>query len=86
VFDPTIGPLGFSVSPGQIRELINEPHAYRIRLKVAIPNRKGDKQDVKSVTFYHSGTVINASGISCAQCDNSMTVLYGLLEKVRQGR
>jgi hypothetical protein len=56
----------------------------RIKLKVAIPNKKGDKEDKKSYELYHPATVINGITISCARCDDSMTRLFQILEKVRK--
>lgn len=83
-FQPTVGSIPFSVSPKKILELINEPQqANRIRLKVAIPNKKGDKEESKNFEFYHPGTFINGLRIGCASCDDSMSVLHAVLQKAR---
>ena len=85
-FQPSVGSTPFSVAPKKIVDLIDEPtKANRIRLKVAVPNKNGDKDDIKSYEFYHPRAFMKGFSILCEACDGSMTVLYGLLDRVRTG-
>jgi hypothetical protein len=83
----------FTVSPDKILGLTyeNPQPAQDINLRVAILNRKG-KQDKYTYQLYNSGAalvVVGSSGptnvvnIACNGCDQSLNVLYALLEKVR---
>jgi hypothetical protein len=90
-FDGRIGDLDFTVSPDKILEVTNQPQqASLIRLKVAVKNKKGDKESKKDLYFYNLGAATVGSGpggtglsIACNRCDDSMNVLYALLQKVR---
>lgn len=82
----------FHVSPSKILRLENQPQrSSRIHVQVAIPNKKGNKEDKKDYYFYNAGTVAMGSGTPggegtsfvCNGCDDSMNVLYTLLQKVR---
>ncbi len=85
-FRPSANATGFSVSPDKILEVINEPNeAKRVRLKVAVKNKKGDREDKKSFQFYHPSTFASGDTVVCQGCDDSMTVLYTLLQKTRNG-
>ena len=94
-FSPTIGSDDFTVSPDKIIELVNQPQeASRIFLKVEVKNASRffghDIAGKKDFYFYNPGAVAVGTGpggaggsISCDGCDDSMSVLYALLEKVR---
>jgi len=91
VFDGRIGDLDFTVSPEKILEMTNHPQqAALIRLKVSVKNKKGDKESKKDLYFYNLGATTVGSGpggtgfsIACNRCDDSMNVLYALIQKVR---
>jgi hypothetical protein len=83
----------FRVSPDKILELENQPsQSSRIRLKVAVKNAKGDKEDKKDYYFYNvaaseiGDVYLGAArrSLICDGCDDSMDGLYGLLQKVRE--
>lgn len=90
-FDGSIGDLDFTVSPDKILEVTNQPQqASLVRLKVAVKNKKGDKESKRDLYFYNLGAATVGSGpggtglsIACNRCDDSMSVLYALLQKVR---
>ena len=82
----------FQVSPEKILVLENQPQwASRIHVQIAIRNKKGDKEDKKSYYFYNTGATPTGAGtlggagtsISCNGCDDSMNVLFVLLDTVR---
>lgn len=84
----------FTVTPDKILELTNQlqpnqvEQVSRLHVKVAIKNKKGDKEDKKDFYFYNSAAQVkegtNGYGpIVCSRCDDSMNVLYALLQKVR---
>jgi hypothetical protein len=57
---------------------------------VAIKNKKGTKEDKKDYYFYSAGAravgggpVGEGASIDCGACDDSMNVLYSLLQKLR---
>jgi hypothetical protein len=59
-------------------------------LKVAVKNKKGDKEVKKDYYFYNPGARAVGGGpggegasISCSDCDDSMNLLYALLTKIR---
>ena len=87
----TYGIDDFTVSPEKILYVVSEPQQNaRIHIKVAVKNRKGDKESTKDFYFYSPGAVAVGTGpggsggsISCNECDDSMSVLYKLLQKVR---
>jgi uncharacterized caspase-like protein len=88
-FQPSIDVRGFSVSPDKILELTN-PVAWRIHMKVAIRNSKGDKEDKRDFDFFNAGATVGpdkgilGNEIECRRCDDSISVLYSLLQMVRQ--
>jgi len=82
----------FQVSPDKVLVLENQPQwASRVHVQVAIRNKKGDKEDKKNYYFYNAGATPTGAGalggagtsISCNGCDDSMNVLFVLLEMVR---
>jgi hypothetical protein len=81
-FQPTVGAKGFSVSPDKILDVINE-QPLRVRLKVAIKNTKGDKEDKKDFEFYHPSTFLNGIRFYCTGCDASMGALFAFLQHAR---
>lgn len=94
-FRATVGVGSFSVTPDKIVEVTNEPaNSSRIHLKVALKNRRGDKEENKDFYLYNrnaAGTGDGAVGgpgasIVCNACDDSMEVAYALLMKVRNGQ
>ena len=92
-FRPTIAADHFTVSPEKLLELTNQPErASRVRLRVAIKNKKGNKEDKKEFYFYNPQAVTVGNGpggtglsIECRGCDDSMNILYALLTRVRDG-
>jgi hypothetical protein len=83
----------FMVMPSKILGLAfeNPQPAQDINLRVAIMNRKG-KEDKYTYQLYNSGAalvVVSSSGytnvaqLRCDGCDNSLNVLFDLLQKVR---
>lgn len=90
-FRPTIGDLDFKVSPDKILEVNDQPQqASRVHMKVTVKNKKGDKENKKDFYFYNLSAITVGAGpggtglsIACNGCDNSMNVLYALIEKVR---
>jgi hypothetical protein len=81
------------VMPSKILGLAfeNPQPAQDINLRVAIMNRKG-KEDKYTYQLYNSGAalvVVSSSGytnvaqLRCDGCDNSLNVLFDLLQKVR---
>ena len=87
-FQPSIDVRGFTVSPDKILELTN-PVAWRVHMKVAIKNKKGDKEDKKDFDFFNAGATVGRDNgilgneIECNRCDDSISVLYSLLLMVR---
>lgn len=83
----------FTVVPAKILEVTNQPEQVSsIRLKVAILNKNGTKEDKKTFLLYNHGAefvTMGSSGpnnlvrISCNSCDNSINVLYALLQESR---
>jgi formylglycine-generating enzyme required for sulfatase activity len=90
-FDFTYGLDDFGVTPDKILDIVNEPYQNpRIRVKAAVKNKKGDKESIKDFYFYSPGAVAVGTGpggsggsISCSACDDSMSLLYALIQKVR---
>jgi hypothetical protein len=80
-----------TVSPEKIFDVVSEPQQNaRIHIKVAVKNKKGTKESNKDFYFYSPGAVAVGTGpggiggsISCRACDDSMSVLFALLQKVR---
>lgn len=81
-FQPTASAKGFSVSPDKILDVINE-QPLRVRVKVAIRNTKGDKEDKKQFEFFHPSAFMNGIRFYCNGCDASITVLFAFLQQVR---
>lgn len=81
-YQPAAGDKGFSVSPDKILEVINE-QPIRVRLKVAIKNTKGDKEDKKEFQLFHPTAFLNGLRFYCNECDGSMGVLFGFLQHLR---
>ena len=81
-FQPTAGDKGFSISPDKILDVINE-QPIRVRLKVAIKNTKGDKEDKKEFQFFHPSAFVNGFRFYCTECDASMSVLFAFLQHLR---
>jgi len=93
-FQRTIGTDDFTVSPDKIIELVNQPEeASRILLKVTVKNARRsfghDFAGKKEFYFYNTSAVTAGQGpggtglsIECKGCDDSMSVLYALLQKV----
>jgi hypothetical protein len=92
-FHFTYGLDDFTVSPEKILEIVSEPQQNaRIHIKVAAKNKNGTKESIKDLYFYSPGAIAVGTGpggagghISCNACDDSMSVLYALLWKVRRG-
>ncbi|HEV7682048.1 MAG TPA: SUMF1/EgtB/PvdO family nonheme iron enzyme [Pyrinomonadaceae bacterium] len=90
-FNFTYGLDDFGVTPDRILEVVNEPHQNaRIHIKVAVKNKKGNKEVIKNFYFYSPGAVTVGPGsgpaghsVSCNACDDSMSVLFELLQKAR---
>ncbi len=86
-FQPSIDVSGFTVSPDRILELTN-PVAWRVHMKVAIKNKKGDKEDRKDFDFFNAAATVGrnkgilGNEIECNGCDDSISVLYSLLQMV----
>ena len=86
-FQPSIDVSGFTVSPDKILELTN-PVAWRAHLKVAIKNKRGDKEDKKDFDFFNAASTVGrnkgllGNEIECHGCDDSIRVLYSLLQMV----
>jgi hypothetical protein len=83
----------FTVVPGKILLLsYDETSPPGIHVKVAIMNKKGNKENKFDFEFYNPrAAVIDTTGragyrytrgVACDGCDNSLLVLYKLLEKV----
>jgi len=91
-FRGTVGAGDFNVSTGKILELTNQPKQF-LHVKVAVQNKKGNKEDKKDYYFYSTGASAVGSGpggtgtaVSCSGCDDSMDVLYLLLGARRGGQ
>lgn len=82
-FGPRGGVKLFLVSPDKILSLTYKTDLSRIRLKVAIKNPGSDKESKKEFDLYHPAAFRNSGNIICAGCDDSMNVLYALLQKVQ---
>lgn len=86
-FQPSIDVSGFTVSPDKILELTNTV-AWRVHLKVAIKNKKGDREDKKDFEFFNAAATVGrdkgllGNEIECNGCDDSISVLYSLLKMV----
>jgi len=82
---------GFAVSPDKILELSNHPQQRCVHMKVAIENEKRHKEDKMDFTFCNPGVEagVRLQGhkdvefVECNGCDDSMNVLFTLLEYVR---
>jgi serine/threonine protein kinase len=80
----------FSVPPGKILEIKNEPEkAKRVNVNVTVPN--GKKEETKDYNFQNTAAarIPNPDGskglvFQCPGCDDSMNVLYDLLDKLRR--
>jgi CHAT domain-containing protein/Tfp pilus assembly protein PilF len=81
-FQPTVGTKGFSVSPDKVLDVINE-QPLRVRVKVAIKNTKGDKEDKKEFEFFHPSAFVNGFRFYCTECDASIKVLFAFLQGAR---
>jgi PEGA domain len=85
----------FTVSPDKIVDVVNNPaQISSVSLKIATMNKKGTKENKKNFLFYNHGAAfvvvgnsgtINLVNLVCNGCDNSMNVLYALLQRVRGG-
>lgn len=84
----------FAVTPDKILELTPQlqpgqrEQVSRLHVKIAIKNKKGDKEDKKDFYFFNTGAqVAGGTGgygpILCNQCDDSINILYALLTKIR---
>jgi formylglycine-generating enzyme required for sulfatase activity/tetratricopeptide (TPR) repeat protein len=90
-FDFTYGLDDFGVTPDKILDVVSEPQQNaRIHIKAAVKNKKGDKESTRDFYFYSPGAVAVGTGpggaggsIACSACDDSMSVLYALLQKIR---
>lgn len=89
-FDGTVGGNDFALNPNKILELANQPQASLVHLKVAIKNKKGDKEDKRDFDFYNPAATAYGQGpnglglaVKCDGCDDSMNVLYELIRMVR---
>ncbi len=90
-FDFTYSFDDFTVTPDKILGVVSEPQQNtRIHIKAAVKNKKGNKESIKDFYFYSPGAVAVGTGpggiggsISCRACDDSMSVLFALLQKVR---
>ena len=78
----------FAISPEKILELVEQPQqASRLKVKVAIKSVRGNKEIKQDYYFYGPGaSAVEGSSIICADCDDSMDVLYALLAKFRGGQ
>lgn len=92
-FGSSPGAYEFRVAPEKILELADEPErSSRVRVKIAVLNKKGTKEDKKEYFFYSLGafgigdpTVGNGGqSIVCSGCDDSMHTLFKLLSKIRE--
>jgi hypothetical protein len=89
-FQPTTDVRGFEVPSDKILKLTYQS-SLRVSIKVAI-GTKGNKEDKKEFDILHPGVtikrdllllnVIVRSEFECVSCDNSMSVLFALLQKV----
>jgi hypothetical protein len=91
-FRGTVGANDFNISPGRILELANQPEqSSRLHVKVAVKNKKGDKENKKDYYFYNAGAIGVGEGtvggpgasIICSGCDDSINLLYVLLTRIR---
>jgi hypothetical protein len=88
------GPFDFQVSPDKILNFENQSgEASRLHLKVAILNKKGNKETAKDYYLYNAGASAvgsapgcQGSSVSCNGCDDSMNILYALLTRIRGGQ
>lgn len=74
----------FAVTPQKILKLTYQTEANRIYLKVAVPNKKGNKEDKLDILLYNTGATAPepAYSVYCNGCDNSISILYELLKKI----
>ena len=90
-FDFTYSLDDFAVAPEKILSVVSQPQQNaRIYIKAAVKNKKGNKETIKEFYFYSPGAIAVGTGpggaggsISCNACDDSMSVLDALLQKVR---
>ena len=89
-FNGTVGGTDFAVNPIKILELANQPQSASVRLRVAIKNKNGDKEDKRDFEFYNPDAIAYGNGpnglglaVKCDRCDDSMSVLYELIRMVR---
>jgi hypothetical protein len=90
-FDFTYGHDNFTISPDKVSYVVNEPQKNsRIRINAVVKNKKGDRESIEDFYFYSPGAVAVDTGpggaggsISCNACDDSMSVLFALLQKIR---
>jgi uncharacterized protein len=81
----------FTISPDKILELEHQQSRIRLRVKIAIKNDRG-KEEKKDYYFYNARTQQQGQDgygrplISCRGCDESLNVLYGLLNKIRASK
>ena len=85
------GPYDFQVSPDKILKFENQSgEASRLHLKVAILNKKRSKETATDYYLYSAGARAagsaagcQGSSVSCSDCDDSMNILYALIQRVR---
>ncbi len=89
-FNGTVGSYDFAVNPNKILELANQPQGSSVHLKVAIKNKKGDKEEKREFEFYNPAATAYGQGpnglglaVKCDGCDDSMNLLYELIRMVR---
>ena len=97
-FRPTVGGDDFTVSPEKILEVTNQPQlASRVHLKAFVKVQRtffgatvSNKERKKEFDYYNPGAAVVNRGqgdvIECTECDDSMNVLYAVLERVREKR
>jgi hypothetical protein len=96
-FEPLEGGPSFSVPPDKFLIILNE---QPLRLRLSVWVKKGSKDDQKDYDFFHPsafafltrqsvlGGVLNpiVTKYQCDGCDNSIAVLSGFLQAVRQSQ
>jgi hypothetical protein len=90
-FDFTYGPEDFTVEPARLFNVVRQPQQNaRIQITVFMKNKKGGRESTKDFYFYSPGAIAVGTGpggsggyVSCSACDDSMDVLFALLQKVR---
>jgi len=84
----------FTVSYDKVLDLKKEVEGnqgrpiFRLRLKVLIKNKKGDKEDKKDFYFYNTAAQVQSGTggygpIICAGCDDSLDVLLAIIMRFR---